>query len=88
MLSVKGIDGPDLSRFGEDDDPCIYEIDRLIAINSYCIGDDSLVTDLDAVRMQDRLQKRHNLIAFEFIKALKDPDQFRDHDRGYQQPKF
>src|SRR3990172_376264 len=86
MLPVKGIDGPDFSRLGEGDDPCIYEIDCLIAINRDGIRDDSLVTDLDAVRMQDCVKERYNLTAFEFIKALKDPDQFSDHDRGNQQP--
>src|SRR3990172_1590364 len=86
MLPVKGIDGPNLSRFGEGDDPCVYEIDCRIAIDRDGIRDDGLVTDLDTVRVQDCVQKRHNLTAFEFIKTLKDPDQFRDHDRGDQQP--
>jgi hypothetical protein len=47
MPSVKSIDRPDLGSLGKGDDPCVYEIDRVSAVDRNGIGNDRFLADLD-----------------------------------------
>ncbi len=80
MLTIKSIDGPDISLSGKRDNPCIDEIYIFFAIHRDSIGDHISIADINTVRMNDCIQERYDLTAFEFIKALKYPDKLRDHN--------
>src|SRR3990172_5311042 len=86
MPAVKGIDGAYFRCFGESDDPRVYKIHRAVPVQRDSPGDDGLIADFDSMSMQYRVQQRHDLTSFEFVKALKDPDQLRDHDRRNEEP--
>lgn len=77
MFPVECIDALDINRFCKRDNPGIDKIERSFTVESNCLGDDQLIADLNAARMQDGIQERCNFTPVKPVKTLEDPYQFR-----------